>query len=361
MKRNVFTLALLFLLIFAGGITMLLGKHEISLTERRKLTQWSSVLDAELLNGRFMDAVEDAAMDQFPFRDTLRTLKSGYLYYGIGQLDNNGIYIADGRAEKLDYPLRDISIQNVIKRVENIQNTYLRQANVNCYFAIVPDKNYYMAASFGYPTMDYQRMETLLSDGLSMEFIDIASILSAESYYNTDPHWKQECLLPVAQMLCEHMGVPFDREGYVQESAGLLSGAYAGQSALPLTPDPLLYLTNEALKNCLVLDLSTGKQMPLYDLEGAKGADGYDLYLGGAAPIQQIVNPSAATDRELVIFRDSFGSSVAPLLASSYSKVTLIDIRYISSTLIRQYLTFRNQDVLFLYSTLVLNHSETLK
>ena len=35
-----------------------------------------------------------------------------------------------------------------------------------------------------------------------------------------------------------------------------------------------------------------------------------------------------ATDRELVIFRDSFASSLAPLLMEQYAKITLVDIRY---------------------------------
>ena len=66
-------------------------------------------------------------------------------------------------------------------------------------------------------------------------------------------------------------------------------------------------------------------------------------------------------EKELVIFRDSFASALAPLLAEGYAKITLADIRYISPALLGQYLSFDKQDVLFLYSTSVLNHSETLK
>ncbi|MGM9641257.1 MAG: hypothetical protein ACI3V3_07815 [Faecousia sp.] len=361
MKRQIFTLVLLFSLLLGGGIAMLLGRNPVSLTERRNLAQWSDASKADILNGRFMDAVENAAMDQFPMRENLRTLKSLYLYYGIGQLDNNGIYLSGGRAEKLDYPLREISIANVVKRVRNIQDTCLNGTQVNTYFAIVPDKNYFLAAELGYPTMDYARMEELLKDGLSMEFLDISDALSQESYYKTDPHWRQECLPPVAKLLCEQMGTPVSEDNLEERSAGTLLGAYAGQSALPLAPDPLLYLTSEALEGCRVTDLSTGKPIPLYNLEKAQGADSYDLYLGGAAPIQEIYNPAAPSDKELVLFRDSFGSSLAPLLAASYSKVTLVDIRYMSSTLINNYITFTDQDVLFLYSSLVLNHSESLK
>jgi len=50
-----------------------------------------------------------------------------------------------------------------------------------------------------------------------------------------------------------------------------------------------------------------------------------------------------------------------PLLAESYAKITLIDIRYLPSAMVGNYVTFTNQDVLFLYSTSVLNNSITLK
>jgi len=62
-----------------------------------------------------------------------------------------------------------------------------------------------------------------------------------------------------------------------------------------------------------------------------------------------------------VLFRDSFGSSLAPLLIEFYSKITLIDMRYINSNNYLEMIEFDNQDVLFLYSTLIVNNSSTLK
>ena len=56
-----------------------------------------------------------------------------------------------------------------------------------------------------------------------------------------------------------------------------------------------------------------------------------------------------------------FGSSMAPLLVSDYSKVTLVDTRYIAPRLIGNFVDFENADVLFLYSTLILNQSAALK
>ena len=89
--------------------------------------------------------------------------------------------------------------------------------------------------------------------------------------------------------------------------------------------------------------------------------DLYDVFLSGSRSLLTIENPHAATDRELILFRDSFGSALAPLLVQGYAKVTLVDIRYIQIDVLDRFLEFGGQDVLLLYSTSVLNNSQTIK
>ena len=69
-----------------------------------------------------------------------------------------------------------------------------------------------------------------------------------------------------------------------------------------------------------------------------------------------IENPNATTDKTLVVFRDSFGSSLVPLLVQDYAKVTLVDIRAGSTSIPNlKMVDFADADVLFMYSSLVLN------
>ena len=79
------------------------------------------------------------------------------------------------------------------------------------------------------------------------------------------------------------------------------------------------------------------------------------MFLSGSLSLLTVTNPNARTDKKLVLFRDSFGSSIAPLLAGGN------DFRYIHPEQLGRFVDFGNSDVLFLYSTLVLNHSGTLK
>ena len=111
-----------------------------------------------------------------------------------------------------------------------------------------------------------------------------------------------------------------------------------------------------------VYNYETGKPGAVYDMEKGAGNDPYELFLSGSISLLSIENPNAETDRELIVFRDSFGSSLIPLLAEGYGTVYAVDIRYIASDALQRVVSFpQGADVLFLYSTTVLHNSITLK
>ena len=194
-----------------------------------------------------------------------------------------------------------------------------------------------------------------------MKYIDITHLLTLQSFYKTDTHWRQEKILDVAKELASKMGVELKGE-YTQKTLDNdFYGVYHGQSALPLPAEEIKYLTNDTLENVKVYNFESGKGMSVYDMEKAYGKDPYEMFLSGSVSLLSIENENDTTDKELIIFRDSFGSSLAPLLAEGYKKITVVDIRYIHPNSLENYIEFTNQDVLFIYSTSVLNNSETIK
>ena len=75
-----------------------------------------------------------------------------------------------------------------------------------------------------------------------------------------------------------------------------------------------------------------------------------------------IYNNLASSDDELIVFRDSYGSSLIPLLISGYNKITVVDTRYINPKLLNNYIDFNDyQDTLFIYNTMLINESYSLK
>ena len=362
--KNIITLSLLsaFLLGF-GAWAAAKPADELSLSERRPLAQLPELSVSSVLSGKFMSGYEDYATDQFPLREQFRTLKALMGLYVFGQKDNNGVYLADGSAAKLEYPLNEDSITHAADRFRYLYDNLMAGTDAKVYLSVIPDKNYFLAEANGYPAYDEQALAEKLAGELEFaDYIDLFGSLSLDNYYRTDSHWRQENLLTTAGTLAAAMGVALPGNCYTEWTLDRpYYGVYYGYAALPMEPDRLTYLTSDLLDACTVYNYETGKTGPIYDLAKGAGKDPYELFLSGSVSLLTIENPNADTDRELVIFRDSFGSSIAPLLVPGYARVTLADIRYLPSSQMGKFLTFTDQDVLFLYSAPVLNNSETLK
>lgn len=347
-------------LVLMTMLCLCVPKQDISESERRKLNQFPEFNFKTVTSGKFMSEFEEYAADQFPFRELWRTLKARISFDVLKQSDNNELYIEEGHVAKIEYPLHENSISRAITIFQRIQKEQLADKNCKVYYTLVPDKNYFFGEE--HLQMDYKKLVSMMNDSLEdMTYIDIMNLLSGDDYYKTDAHWKQENLTEVAKVLGEKMGVDVATEYDKVKIETPFYGVYYGQIALSLEPDELHYLTNETLEHCEVYDYQNQKKTSIYDREKVDGEDLYEMFLSGSISLLEIKNPDADTDKELVLFRDSFGSSIAPLLVEGYQKITLVDIRYLPSSQIGKWVDFENADVLFLYSTSVLNHSETLK
>ena len=359
-KQHVLVIALLWAALTAAA--WFAPAKTVSDSERRPLAQMPSVSLDTLSGGKFMSDFEKFALDQFPLRDGFRTLKSLFHQYVLGHKDNNGIYLHSGFAAGQEYPLNQDSVNHAMERLNYIYNKYLTDSKV--YMAVIPDKGYYLAEEAGQLAMDYEALFAAVQNAMPWaEHISLTESLSLEDYYQTDTHWRQEQLLETAEVICQAMGIhgpkPEDYTATALERP--FYGVYYGQAALPMEPESMYILQSDLLADCRVYDYETGNYGSVYDLTKLDSRDLYDVYLSGARALLTIENPHAKNDKELIVFRDSYGSSLVPLLVQDYAKVTLVDIRYISSDLLGQYLDFHGQDVLMLYSALILNGSSAMK
>lgn len=338
-------------------------EKEISESERRLLEQFPELTAQDVLSGDFAKDFETYTLDQFPMRDVFRQVKSLFHYYVLQQKDINNVYIYDGYAAKMEYPLNQASLEYSVKKFNGVYENYLKGANARVYMSIVPDKGYYMAEESGHIVLDYEMMFAFIQNIEWAEYIDVTGELSVSSYYRTDTHWRQEKILQVAQKLCKDMNVlvPDAEEFVVEQVNKPFYGVYCGQAALPMLPDNMYIAISNYTESSKVFDYEISRSISVYNDDAVNNKDLYDTYLHGAKALLKIENSAAETDRELIIFRDSFGSSIAPLMLKGYKSITLVDLRYINGDLLKSYIDFKDKDVLFLYSTLVLNNSFSIK
>lgn len=275
----------------------------------------------------------------------------------------DGVYVYEGYAAATDAPWDEKSLELAAHRFQHLIETYFGGSGYRFCLSVVPDKAQFTRSPEGYVPADASETADWLAARLPVQAVDIASLLTLEDYYRTDPHWRQETLLPVAQRLAEALDVtlPEDREETLCALAGEFHGSYWGKTAETLAADTLSYLTDDVLEGCTVYDYETDSTGGVYDFAAAQTAP-YDLFLGGSKSLLRIENPEAENERTLIVFRDSFGSSLIPLLAEGYGTVYAVDIRYLASDLLGRVMDIPVEaDVLFLYSATVLHNSVTLK
>lgn len=282
--------------------------------------------------------------------------------YVPGERDENGVYLAEGYAARLEYPLNEKNITYAAKRFTYVYEEYLSGSCDNIYVSVIPDKNYFLAEKNGYPALDYAELTAQLTGQMDFaEYIDIFPLLELSDYYRTDTHWRQEKITDIAAHIAGAMGVSLSAEYTEKTLDAPFYGVHCRQADIDVEPDTLIYLENDTLSECRVYDGETDSYTDIYNMELAEGDDPYEIFLSGAKSLLTIENPAAPTEKELVIFRDSFASSLAPLLAEGYSKITLVDIRYLAPQLLGRFVDFHGQDILFIYSAPVLNNSTTIK
>ena len=353
----VITMSLFFFGMFSW--TILADTPDYSESERRVLSDFPKVSLESILDGEFAEDFDEYAVERFPARDFWRSIKA-YASKTLLQMDNNGIYTTEGHISKLEFPINTEMLDHSARVIQGINEKYVKDNNV--YFVIVPDKNRYLAETSDHLAIDYDEFTEKMTSKLDFaEYIEIADLLDADDYYYTDSHWRQEKVIDIAQRIAGNMGTSLIDDYTSKIATETFKGVYLGQSALRWQPDTINYLTNETIDEAEVSIQGIDGIKPVYDLDKVNSKDPYEIFLSGNQSIVTIKNQHNDSGKRLIMFRDSFGSSLAPLLIEGYSEITLVDLRYIPSDLVGEYVDFSSADILFIYSTSMLNNSLTLK
>ena len=341
----------------------LLPDKDFSVSERKQLTQ-APVLSWEAIRtGDYFADAEIYFLDQFPLRpqflDTKRILDKNIFLMS----SSSGYTDVNGHLTKVTPTLNEDEVEHTIKLLNNFLKSHPQIHSAHC--AVIPDKNYFITQVKNQPSLDYNALFEMVK-AVEAEQIPITHLLSLDDYYFTDSHWKQERLLPVVEAICNALGVPAaDPDSYHAESIDGFKGVYYELTESPPDPETLTYLYTDTMNNALVKRLNQYMKMEegsMYEPEALHddGRYGYDFFLEGPAPLLTIENDQAMTDRHLIILCDSFGSSFAPLMTDSFSKITLLDFRYAKTYAVNSLgIDFEDADVLILYSTTIFNTSRT--
>ena len=356
-KDIVVTIIFLFTVISLFLINVIKEDTDISVAERRKLATMPELTTKSLFDGTYFKKFDSYVTDQFVERDAFRKIKIDIELSTKGEYNN--LYLYDDYIIEEIFPLNSNSINNLTNKINYIKDTYLND-NSNIYYTIIPDKNYFV--NNGNLKLDYNKLQDMMKSNLTnLNYINIFDKLTLDNYYKTDTHWKEEDLFNVANTIANQMNFDITNNNNVVNTITTFKGSYAGRLSVTKDIDTIKTISNPSIDNSSVYNYETKKYTDIYDYTKINSLDKYDIYLSGAVPIIDITNNNTSSDKELIVFRDSYGSSLIPLLIEGYKKITVIDIRYISSKILNKYIDFNDQDVLFMYSILTINNSFSIR
>ena len=355
-KDRVVTIVFLFTIISLFLINVIKKDTDISIAERRKLATMPELTTKSLFDGTYFKKFDSYVTDQFIKRDAFRKIKIDIELSTKGEYNN--LYMYDDYIVEEIFPLNNNSINNLTNKINYIKKTYLNN-NSNIYYTIIPDKNYFV--NNGNLKLDYNKLQDMMKNNLTnLNYINIFDKLTLDNYYKTDTHWKEEDLFDVANTIANQMNFDITNNNVVN-TVTTFKGSYAGRLSVTKDIDTIKTISNTSTLNSSVYNYETKKYTQIYDYDKIKSLDKYDIYLSGASSIIDIVNPTSNSNKELIVFRDSYGSSLIPLLLDGYKKITVVDIRYVSSRILNNYIKFKDQDVLFMYSILTINNSFSIR
>ena len=327
-----------------GLLHVFLPDREFSQTENRTLAQFPVLRWSALADGSYTAKLEEYLSDQFPLRDGWMGLKTRYEYL-LGKREFHNVYLCgDTLISKVETADRAEQNLDFLRRLGE-------KTELPVYLGLIPTAAEVWrgrlptgAESFG------QRAYLEKAKAVpGLVWADIAGALTEHAdepiYYRTDHHWTSLGAYYGYAALMEAMGespAPLGEGETVSED--FYGTLYSTSGVHWLPPDTIKrYVSGEGVTVEDVYRETTGG---LYVDSFLDEKDQYSSFLGGIAPLRIVRNPEAATDKKLLLVRDSYSDSLAPFLSQYFGEIHLLDLRYFRTSA-AQYAQDNGMDLIF--------------
>ena len=344
---------------------------DFSKTEKRVLSAFPSVSVSRVSDGSFESDLEKYVQDQLPLRNLWVGLCARFNYCA-GQNGTDGAYVCDD-GYLINTPSRD-DFRNLRSNLKYIAQ-FADETDKTVYLLPVPQTGYVMDDLLPRRHAEYtdSRIFSEIADAASTKIrpVDVRSAYDAyagseQIYYRTDHHWTSFGAFEAANTFLHAAGRPaLQRDDFTVETVpGFYGTIYSKLALWGKSPDTMeLWHIPDARFSVTVLDLGKDEAKKSDDVFFRAHLDAYDMYpvyLDGNHSFTRIVNENAP-EGTLLLLKDSFGNTLATVLAAAYRQILMVDLRYYRTKAVSDLLTeYGADDVLVCYSTDSLMHDTSI-
>ena len=211
--------------------------------------------------------------------------------------------------------------------------------NVNVYSMVLPtSSSFYLPEKYqnlAYSEKeDFDKIDAALNNVISVDAYGILNAHKDEAIYSrTDHHWQPLGAYYAAQQFALTAGVPYPElsEYETVTLPGYVGTLYMYTQSATLMNNPEDFVYYKPQTPVTVTQYNTRFENPvaanlLFD-PSFMANSGYYMVFGSDERIVH-VNTECKNGRNLVIFKDSYGNALLPMLTSSFENIYLCDIRY---------------------------------
>lgn len=341
MKYQKITIILFFsLLALMPLLIFLLPKQEFSQEENRYLADFPKLSLKTIADKEFMDGFDEYAADHFPLRTSWIGMKT-QLEHLSGRKEINGVYILKDRLiEKTD----EIDQENIRKSVKEM-NAFAKRFSGSTSLMLIPTaaEVYKDMLPKGAPGIaQKEQIDGIYGQVKNISTIDAYSSLMSNAqkltFYRSDHHWTSFGAYLGYSAASKQLGytpVAVERFNVEHASHQFRGSLYSKIIYDRVESDTIDLYTYGNSSHISKVDIFDGKEWneadDIYFRDYLGKKDQYSVFLGQNQPIVTI-HTDAATDSNLLIFKDSYSHSLVPFLALHYSKITLVDLRYLTKS-----------------------------
>lgn len=371
--HKIILVAAFFLFLLVMPILTLLNLPEedrpFSENENRYLSGFPEISFEAYVDKSAMTGFEEWFSDRFFGREGWIKLKNGTERF-IGKTEVNGIFTVDDRMmqmwEGYDKEFIDKNLAAINKFTE-------QNSDIPVYFMLAPTSQeiYSSLLPECTPIGSQQEMNEYCRENLDCGYIDIFPALKNHSdeyiYYRTDHHWTSYGAYLAYTEAAKFLGYQatplsfFDIEHASSDFRGTL---YSKTLDDGVTADIIDYYHHKTGVD-LTLTINDGMSVKEYDSlyfrEYLEVKDKYSSFMGTNSPVMTITSEESNNEQSILIFKDSYAHAFIPFLTAHYSKITVLDMRYINAG----YSTLVNMDeydsVLILYNSITFSEDKNIR
>lgn len=334
----------------------LLTKDRVfSPNENRNLAQRPKITISAIVDGTFLSDLSTYYADQFPGRDSWLSIQL-WLNKLMGSKEAGGVYLCkDHYLMQIPGQPNEVYLKKNLADMEAFAKTY---PEVNMVAAIVPNAVTVYADKLpkNAPVRDQREDLKQLDAALTqVKFVDVTKTLcdknTEELFYRTDHHWTSlgaayafEKIAPALNLKAPALS------DYIRYTVSdTFEGTLSSKSGSHKVTDKVELFVPKTKVEYFVQRPDTEAICSMYNREALDAKDHYTVFFGGNYPRIDI-STTAETQKNLLVFKDSYANCFIQFLYPYYENITIVDPRYYYDNVETIMKTGGITDVLFLYN-----------